>query len=86
MEFREHLRKYEKDPEFKKLLDAERKILAVAIKIHKERERQKLTQKELAKKAGVTQQQLSKIENGYNSNIMTYIKVVDALGLNIGIS
>jgi len=41
--------------------------------------------KELAKKAGVTQQQLSKIEHGYNSNIMTYIKVAEALGLSVGV-
>ena len=86
MEFRTHLNEKLKDPKFKKLYDAERKILEVAIRIHEEREKQRLTQKALAQKAGVTQQQLSKIENGYNSNIITYIKVADALGLTVGIT
>ena len=85
MEFRKHLNEKLKDPEFKKLYEAERKIFEVSIRIHEEREKQKLTQRDLAKKAGVTQQQLSKIENGYNSNIITYIKIADALGLTVGI-
>ncbi|OGU35191.1 MAG: hypothetical protein A2068_12925 [Ignavibacteria bacterium GWB2_35_6b] len=85
MKFREYLNEKLKDPEFKKLYEEEMKIMGVSIRLYQERERQKLTQKELAKKAGVTQQQLSKIEHGYNSNIMTYIKVAEALGLSVGV-
>ncbi|OGU14600.1 MAG: hypothetical protein A2X61_05975 [Ignavibacteria bacterium GWB2_35_12] len=39
------------------------------------------SQKELAYKSGITQQQLSKIEKGENCNIYTFLKVCNALGL-----
>jgi DNA-binding XRE family transcriptional regulator len=42
-----------------------------------------LSQKELAEKANVTQQQLSKIEQGYNCGIGTLIKVCKAIGYKI---
>ena len=38
-----------------------------------------MSQVELAKLSGITQQQLSKIENAINSNILTYMKVLNAL-------
>jgi DNA-binding phage protein len=47
----------------------------------------KLEKKSLiAKKSRVTQQQLSKIENGYNCNLLTFIKVSSTLGLSVNLS
>jgi len=45
-----------------------------------------LTQKQLAEKSHITQQQLSKIENGVNCNMLTFIKVSNALGLGLTVS
>jgi transcriptional regulator with XRE-family HTH domain len=45
-----------------------------------------MSQKELAEKAGITQQQLSKIENGDNCNIYTLMKVCKALGFKLTLS
>jgi len=50
------------------------------------REKKGLSQKELAKKCQVTQQQLSKIENGINCNLLTFIRVSSALGLGLTVS
>lgn len=86
MDFRNHLEEKLKDPEFKKDYELEKKMLEFSIKLHKEREKKKLTQKALADLAGITQQQLSKIEKGYNSNIATYFKVATALGVDIKIA
>jgi DNA-binding XRE family transcriptional regulator len=54
--------------------------------IIKTREQKGLTQGELAQKSHVTQQQLSKIENGANCNMLTFIKVSSALGLDLILS
>lgn len=44
-----------------------------------------MTQSDLAVKAGITQQQLSKLELGINCNLDTFIKVAIALGVDINI-
>lgn len=52
----------------------------IAKLIIKYRIEKKLNQTELAKRVGVSQQQISKIENGEFSSIMTVAKVLLALG------
>jgi transcriptional regulator with XRE-family HTH domain len=47
------------------------------------RQSQNLTQTELAKRSGITQQQLSKLERGENCNITTFLKVCNTLGIEI---
>lgn len=47
------------------------------------REQRGLSQKGVAQKANVTQQQLSKVENGINCNLTTFLKVCNALDLKI---
>ena len=81
--FKKHLNEKLTNKEFQELYDEERKLLEISIKIHEEREKHGLSQNEVAKKAHITQQQLSKIENGENCNILTLLKVCNALGLKL---
>ena len=86
MNYKEHLAEKMKDPEFKKAFEEEKRLLALSYAIVEAREKNGLTQKELAEKSHVTQQQLSKIENGVNCNMLTFIKVSNALGLGLTVS
>ena len=84
--FRDHLNEELKNPEFKKLYEEEKYLLELGMAIAEARERKGLTQKELAQQSQVTQQQLSKIENGINCNLLTFIRVSSALGLGLTVS
>jgi DNA-binding XRE family transcriptional regulator len=86
MSFRKFLAEEMKNPEFKKAFEEEKRLLALSYAIVEAREKHGLTQKELAEKSHVTQQQLSKIENGVNCNMRTFIKVSNALGLGLTVS
>ena len=86
MNYKEHLAEEMKDPEFRKAFEEEKRLLALSIAIVEAREKNGLTQKELAEKSHVTQQQLSKIENGVNCNMRTFIKVSNALGLGLTVT
>ena len=86
MSFRKHLAEEMKNPEFRKAFEEEKRLLKLSYAIVEAREKRGLTQKELASKSHVTQQQLSKIENGVNCNMLTFIKVSNALGLGLTVS
>jgi ribosome-binding protein aMBF1 (putative translation factor) len=86
MTFKEHLKEELKNPKFKKHYDEEKRLLELGLAITVAREQKGLSQKELAQKSHVTQQQLSKIENGVNCNMLTFIKVSSALGLGLTVS
>ena len=86
MTFRAHLNEKLKDPEFKKAFEEEKRLLQLSYAIVEARQKSGMTQKELAEKSCVTQQQLSKIENGVNCNMLTFIKVSSALGLGISVT
>jgi len=83
--FRTHLNKKLENPEFKEEFERQRQLSNLAIKIQKERDKKGMSQTELAKVAGITQQQLSKIENAVNSNILTYLKVLNALDYSLSV-
>ena len=83
--FKDHLNQKLKDPEFKDEFERQRQLSDLAVKIQKERIKKGLSQKELARIAGITQQQLSKIENAVNSNILTYLKVLNALDYGLSV-
>ena len=81
--FKKHLETLRQNPGFEKLYEEEQKLITLSMKIHDVREELGLSQLEVAKKAQVTQQQLSKIENGINCNMLTFLKVCNALDLKL---
>ena len=83
--FRKHLNKELKNKKFKEIFDEEKELLKISLKILEERNKKGLSQKELSSKAHITQQQLSKVENGINCNMSTFLKVCHALDIKIGL-
>jgi DNA-binding XRE family transcriptional regulator len=81
--FRSHLNEKLKDKKFAAMYKTEHELLGLAIKIAIARTNLGLSQVALARKASVTQQQLSKIENGENCNMATFLKVSKALNLRV---
>jgi DNA-binding XRE family transcriptional regulator len=67
----EHLKEKLKDPYFKELYELEEQKLGIVKRIIDYRVKNNLTQGQLARKARVTQQHISKIENGDFSSIIT---------------
>lgn len=57
----------------------------LALELAKERRRQGLSQSELAMAVAISQQQLSKLENGGNCRLNTLLKVCASLGLELSI-
>jgi HTH-type transcriptional regulator/antitoxin HipB len=83
MTFDSHLRAKLKNKRFKRMYEEEKGLLDISLKILEARREQNLSQAELANRAHITQQQLSRIENGMNFNIKTLLKLCDALDLSI---
>lgn len=81
--FRGHLQEKLKSERFKRLYEEERQLAELSLNLLKVREKKGLSQQEVAKKAKVTQQQLSKLENGINCNMSTFLKVCNALELKV---
>jgi len=86
VKFRDHLDEKMKLDRFKEMYEEEKHLLELGLAIAQARERQGITQGELAQRCRVTQQQLSKIENGVNCNMLTFIRVSSALGLDFTVS
>ena len=84
---REYLEKQLRDDRFAKDFDCEKQKLRIAYDIHSARIEQGLSQKDLARKAGVTQQMVSRIENAANANMTqsTVSKIAGALGKDVGL-
>ena len=80
--FKKHLNESLRETSFMHEYKEEKKLIEISLKIHAARQKSGLSQLEVAQKARVTQQQLSKIENGKNCNMITLLKVCTALGLN----
>jgi len=84
--FKQHLEEKLKDKRFRQLYEEEKQIAELSLKILDTREHCGLSQAEVARKARVTQQQMSKIENGINCNMSTFLKVCNALGITIDLA
>jgi DNA-binding XRE family transcriptional regulator len=81
--FRKQLNDELKNPKFREMYLEDKKLIELAMLVHAEREKRNLSQSEVAKIAGVTQQQLSKVESGINCNLTTLIRILSALKLDI---
>jgi HTH-type transcriptional regulator / antitoxin HipB len=79
--FKAHLQEKLEDSKFMGLFDEERELLRIGLEIAEARTKQGISQTELAKRANVTQQQVSKIENGINCNVLTLLRVCRVLSL-----
>ncbi|MCK5215148.1 MAG: helix-turn-helix transcriptional regulator [Candidatus Omnitrophica bacterium] len=79
----EHLQEKLKDPYFKELYELEQQKYSIVRKIIDYRIKKGITQTDLAKEAGVSQQHISKIENGEFSSIVTLEKVLLHIGMTV---
>src|SRR3989338_6921046 len=78
-----HLKEKLKDPYFKELYELEEQKLKIVKRIIDYRVQNNLNQKQLAAKVGVSQQHISKIENGEFSNVMTLEKALLFIGYTV---
>jgi DNA-binding XRE family transcriptional regulator len=85
--FQGRLREDMKDPEFKKCYQEERQALKLAMQIAELRERKGLSQQELAKLMGTSQQAISRIESGEYEGftLKTLEKIAEATGMRVKI-
>ena len=83
MTFDAHLKEKLNNKRFRRMYEEERELLEISIRILEARREQRLPQAELANRPRITQQQLSRIENGMNFNIKTLLRLCDALGLSL---
>ncbi|MCA9399811.1 MAG: helix-turn-helix transcriptional regulator [Candidatus Omnitrophica bacterium] len=82
---KDHLQEKLKDPYFKELYELEQQKYLIVKKIIDYRIKKKITQSALAREVGVSQQHISKIENGEFSSILTLEKVLLHIGMTIRI-
>ena len=78
-----YLKKEQANEKFNESYMTEKMITDISIKIQRARQKQGLSQKELAEKAHIKQQQVSAIENGANPTLRTVFQVCEALNLKI---
>ena len=83
IKFESYLKEKLKDPRFKQLYEEERQLVQFAVQINQAREALGWTQADAAREARVTQQQVSRLENGVNCNMTTFLKVCQALKLKL---
>ena len=84
--YRAHLNEKLKNKRFRQLYAEEKQLAELSMRLLEVREQRRLTQKEVAQQAKVTQQQLSKLENGVSCNITTFLRVCNALDLQLELS
>ena len=83
-----HLQEELKSERFRKSYEIERAKVALAQRIAEMREEKHLKQAELARKLGVSQQFISQIETGQESNLTldTLLRLAGTLGRNVKIT
>lgn len=75
--------KIKNDPDFKVRYDLIKEKVVVVKKIIEYRIRHKLSQEQLAKEIGVTQQYISKIEEGEFSNLDAIENILEQIGYRL---
>ena len=85
--FQSRLQEDIKDSEFKKYYQEERQALKLAMKIAELRDQKGLSQQELAKLMGTSQQAISRIESGEYEGftLKTLEKIAEATGMRVKI-
>lgn len=85
--FKSRLREDLKDPKFKAYYQEERQALKLAMKIAKLREKKGLSQQQMAKLMGTSQQAVSRIESGKYEGftLKTLAKIAEATGTRVKI-
>ena len=85
--FKSRLQEDIKDPEFKAYYQEERQALKLAMKIAELRNQKGLTQQELARLMGTSQQAISRIESGEYEGftLKTLEKIAEATGMRVKI-
>ena len=85
--FQSRLREEMKNPDFKKHYQEERQALKLAMKIVELRDQKGLSQQELAKLMGTSQQAISRIESGKYEGftLKTLEKIAGATGMRVKI-
>ena len=85
-EFREHLEEWKKNPQFAAKYErtrSEREVMRAVIRARLE---SKLTQKELARRTGIRQSNISRIENGTSSpTVDTLARLAEGMGKRLTI-
>ena len=83
--FKSRLRDELKDPEFKTHYQEERQALKMAMRIAELREQKGISQQQLAKLMGTSQQAISRIESGeYDGfTLKTLEKIAEATGMRV---
>ncbi|MBI3320637.1 MAG: helix-turn-helix transcriptional regulator [Candidatus Omnitrophica bacterium] len=82
----EHLHEKRRHASFREHQELDEEKLKVAKAIISERVRRRLSQTALARRLGVTQQQVSKLENGNFDNLGTLQKILSVLGYHVRVS
>ena len=82
----DHLEEKRRHSSFRELQELDEEKLKVAKVIIGARIRRRLSQGGLARQLGVTQQQVSKLENGNFDNLATLQKVLTVLGYHVKVS
>jgi DNA-binding XRE family transcriptional regulator len=82
---KKHLHESLKDRKFREVYDEEKELIALSLAMHEARKKAGLSQAEIAEKAHLTQQQVSKIEKGLDCNITTFLKVCKAAGFKLAL-
>ena len=87
VKFKDYLKEELKDPEFREAFDEEEVYASLAIQIAKIRQKEKLTQKELAKRLHTTQQTISRLEDIHNKSysLQTLIKLARILDKRVSV-
>ena len=80
-----HLEDKLRDERFRELYLEEQQLAQLSMRVLQARKRLDLTQQEVAAMARITQQQLSRVENGANCNVSTFLKVCNALGVTVAL-
>lgn len=81
--FADHIEQKLKDERFRKMFEEEKQMAELAVRLALARDKSGKSQQDIAKEARITQQQLSRLENGARCNVNTLLKVCNALGLSL---